>query len=180
VNQRVPSRAPALRHCPIFINYRNDDEPFAAVLVDHALSSRFGPRSVFRASRCIGPGADYELHLVDAVRGAAVLLAIIGPRWITAANGEGIRRLDQPMDWVRREIAEAFQHNARVVPVLLDTKMPSPTELPSAIAQLSRCQYVRLHHRNSVYDLERLTTEVARIVPSLGRPRRSPWRERAY
>jgi len=52
----------------VFINYRNEDEPFGAVLVDHELSVRFGEDRVFRASRSIRPGEDFATAILSAVR----------------------------------------------------------------------------------------------------------------
>jgi len=47
---------------------------------------------------------------------------VIGPRWLAAADDAGIRRLDRPEDWVRRETAEALRRKVLVIPLLL----PSP------------------------------------------------------
>mgnify|MGYP006143684909 CR=1 FL=1 len=45
-----------------------------------------------------------------------LLLALIGPRWVHAVDREGVRRLDKPDDWVRREITEAIQKQAAIRP----------------------------------------------------------------
>ncbi|HYS38375.1 MAG TPA: toll/interleukin-1 receptor domain-containing protein [Pseudonocardiaceae bacterium] len=159
-----PSAAPAT---DIFVNYRTDDEPFGATFIDRELSSHFGPDAVFRDSRSIRPGDDFTEKILPAVRAAKALLAVIGPRWLAATDVDGRPRLTSPDDWVRREIAEAFRHGVRVIPVLLDAELPAERDLPAEINQLARCQYVRVHHRAAEYDVLRLISELTELVPGL-------------
>ncbi len=148
----------------IFVNYRSDDEPFGATFIDRELSSHFGRHTVFRDSRSIRPGEDFVEKILPAVRAAKVLLAVIGPRWLAATDADGGSRLTRPDDWVRREIAEAFRHGVRVVPLLLDAELPAERDLPAEIGRLARCQYVRIHHRHAEHDVGRLIIELAESV----------------
>jgi hypothetical protein len=152
------------------------------VLLDRELTRRFGAEAVFRAGRSIRPSEDFVERLLAAVRHADILIAVIGPRWLTATSTSGRRLLDDEQDWVRREIAEAFRCGIPVLPVLVDDAVfPTADELPSEITKLARCQHLRLHHRNADYDIARLVTELRDLVPgltlitptaSLGRPSR--------
>lgn len=152
----------------VFINYRNDSAAWA-VVIDRELSERFGGESVFRAPRSIRPGEDFEERLLAAVGASAILLAIVGPGWLDQ-DGDGRRRIDAVDDWVRREIAAAFTAGVPVVPILVDdTPRLSAERLPADIERLSRCQYLRLHHRNAGYDLRRIGDELAGLVPRLAR-----------
>jgi hypothetical protein len=151
----------------IFVNYRTEDEPFGAALVDHELSAKFGSAKVFRASKSIPLGEDFADAILSAVRRSTALLVLIGPRWLTATDSNGHRRLDKPDDWVRREIVEALRHKVRIVPILLNTDLPQPDDLPDDIAQLARCQYLRIHHRNSRHDVRRLIEELTELIPQL-------------
>jgi hypothetical protein len=146
----------------IFISYRDRDEPFGAALIDHELSARFGADAVFRDARSIRPGEDYVNALIEGVRRSAVLLVVMGPRWSLSA---GIGWPADLVDWVRLEIAEAFRHHVRVVPVLLGIDPPSEPELPADIALLARCQYVRIRHRYSAHDISHLAQELAALMP---------------
>lgn len=47
------------------------------------------------------------------------MLAVIGPAWTTASTPAGLRRLDLPDDYVRREVGAALAGDARVIPVLV-------------------------------------------------------------
>lgn len=152
------------RPARVFINYRNGDEPYGAVLVDTALCARFGSEVVFRASRSIRPGEDFAEAILGAVRESSVLLVVIGPRWLDAVDAHGRPRLHDPADWVRREILQAFESGVRVVPVLLNADLPQARQLPPALARLSGQQYLRLHYRYAPADLERLVDEVERLL----------------
>jgi len=80
-------------------------------LLDRELAERFGPDAVFRASRSIPPGADFTREILDSLRQCHVLLAVMGPGWLAAGRRAGAHSGD--VDWVHREIAEAFQEIGR-------------------------------------------------------------------
>lgn len=149
----------------IFINFRAQDEPGFAALLQRELSRTFGPNEVFYAGMTIRPGDDFQVRLLEGVRRAAVLLAVIGPRWLTAPHPLGGRAIDREADWIRREIAEAFANDVRVIPILVDdTEWLTNAPLPIDISALSRCQYIRLRHNDLEYDLARIVDNLREIV----------------
>lgn len=155
----------------IFISFRTDDEPFAATLIDHTLSDRFGADQVFRSSRSIRAGDDFDTVIRTVLRRCDVLLAVIGPRWLSAADGTGRRRLHQRDDWVRREIRTALREGTRVVPVLLNgAARPRVEDLPADLADLARKQTLRLAHRHAPQDLDHLVEQLTGLVPELRAP----------
>ncbi|MFD4638203.1 toll/interleukin-1 receptor domain-containing protein [Lentzea sp. NPDC058436] len=146
----------------IFINYRTQDEPGFAALLQRELSRALGAAAVFHAGSCIRPGDDFTAGLLDGVRGAGVLVAVIGARWFTTPHESGGRAVDHESDWVRREIAEAFARGIRVVPVLInDVERLTNASLPADVQRLATCQYLRLRHRDVEFDLARITAELA-------------------
>jgi hypothetical protein len=63
---------------------------------------------------------------------------------------------------VRTEIAEALAGRARVVPVLVESaEMPTVDQLPADIAEIARCQAVRLRHYSVDSDIAALVAELA-------------------
>jgi hypothetical protein len=63
----------------------------------------------------------------------------IGPHWITCSNGLGGRRLDNPEEFVRMEIAAALRRNIRVIPVLVDgASTPRSHDLPDDLESIVR------------------------------------------
>ncbi|MFY1689499.1 toll/interleukin-1 receptor domain-containing protein [Plantactinospora sp. WMMB782] len=153
----------------IFINYRTGDETFAAPVIDERLRREFGDDRVFRDSRSLGPGLDFPPEIWYQLKRSTVLLALIGPRWLTLEDDSGNRRIDHPKDYVRREIRRALKRDIRVIPLLLDGgRMPTEEELPHDIRRLARRQFLPLRTRDLLVDLQRLVDELARIVPRSG------------
>src|SRR5262249_34034703 len=153
----------------VFINYRGEDSHGYGALLYAELSRRFGPELVFLDSASIPAGADFVEHLLDQVRNARVVLAVIGTRWLAVTGPGGGRRIDDPGDWIRRELVAAFAAGVRVIPVLPDdAEMPTEDQLPGELAALGRCQYRRLRHRDASADLARLVTELAELDAGLG------------
>jgi tetratricopeptide (TPR) repeat protein len=152
----------------VFINYRGEDSHSYGALLHAELSRRFGPDLVFLDSESILPGADYVKQLLGGVRTARVVLAVISTRWLAASGPDGTRRIDDPADWIRRELVAAFAAGVRVIPVLTDgAEMPTESDLPTDLAPLARCQYRRLRHRDAAADLARLVTELADLDEDL-------------
>jgi hypothetical protein len=121
----------------VFINYRGDDSYASAALIDRELSNRFGSANVFFDSRSIPAGSDFAEELLARLRASSVLLVVIGPRWLTITDEAGRRRIDDPKDWIRREIVGALAQEIRVIPVLADqAKLPAEADLPVDIVQL--------------------------------------------
>jgi hypothetical protein len=89
---------------------------------------------------------------------------------LTLADEAGQRRIDDPRDWLRREIVAAFTHGLRVVPVLTDeVKLPAEAELPEDIAGLGRRQYVPLRSRYTAVDLAFLVERITEAAPELSK-----------
>ncbi|MBN1313363.1 MAG: TIR domain-containing protein [Anaerolineae bacterium] len=153
-----------MRH--IFINYRRQDsEGYVGRLYDH-LVQHFGSECVFMDVDSIQPGADFLKTLEEAVAACDVLIAVIGPQWLTITDEEGNRRLDQWNDFVRFEIASAIKQKKLIVPVLVgQARMPSPAELPDDIAALSHRNAVELTHKRFGPDVEHLVSALKEIIP---------------
>jgi hypothetical protein len=154
----------------VFINYRGTDCRSYGALLYAELANHFGPDLVFLDNESIPAGADFVSHLLRRVRGAWIVLAVVGPGWLTAADEHGRRRLEDPEDWIRRELVEAFAGGTTVIPVLTDdAPMPTENELPPDIAQLGRCQFRRLRHGEARTDIARLVADMASLEPRLAR-----------
>jgi hypothetical protein len=94
-----------------------------------------------------------------------VLLAVIGPRWLTAAGTRG-RRLDDPADLVRLEIEAALTRGVLVIPVLVGgARMPSTDELPVSLRLLAGRQAVELDPARFSADIDRLAKVLSAAIP---------------
>jgi hypothetical protein len=127
----------------IFLSYRRQDAAGHARLLFQALKARF-PGQVFMdlgGEDGIGPGEDFEVRIEAALARTNVLLAVIGPRWLDARNDLGRRRLDDPRDHLRLEIATALRRGLDIFPVLVGgARMPTAEELPEDLRALAKRQ----------------------------------------
>ncbi|MCA2220026.1 toll/interleukin-1 receptor domain-containing protein [Nonomuraea aurantiaca] len=151
----------------VFINYRNQDEPWAAGLIDVELCARFGKDNVFRASRSVEAG-DFQPQILDRLHTSSALVAVIGSGWASVRGEGGRPRLEEPEDWVRREIEIALAEGIPIIPVLVNAQMPARSAIPESIGELTVQNHTRLHHRTLETDLERLARMIERLLPELG------------
>jgi len=68
----------------IFINYRRDDTIGMAGRLHDRLAQTFGDANLFMDVDHIPVGADFVEHLNKQVAGCDVLLAVIGPDWLSS------------------------------------------------------------------------------------------------
>jgi hypothetical protein len=140
----------------IFLSYRRQDSQSATGRLADDLEAHFGDERVFRDHE-IAAGDDFVAAIRRSVESSTVVLAIVGPRWLTATDAEGRRRLDDRDDFVRLEIELALAAGVAVVPVLVDgATMPSAAELPASLAAFARCQAVELSDRRWRFDVASL------------------------
>ena len=153
----------------IFISYRREDSAGHAGRLYDGLQTRFTGAQVFIDVDSIQPGVDFVKHMQDAVARCDVLLVIIGDEWARITDHEGKRRLDDPQDFVRVEVAAALERDVPVLPVLIEgAKMPEPEELPEDIRPLSRHNAIELSDARWRYDVTRLEDAITRLAPATG------------
>ena len=149
----------------IFVSYRRQESSGLAGRLADRLVDRFGEAQVFIDVDTIEPGVDFAAAIFDAVAACKVLLAIIGPTWLTATDERGRRRLDDPDDIVRLEIEAALTRDVRVIPILVEgAVMPSRADLPESLAGLARLNALFIRHESFRSDAERLGTAIERIL----------------
>jgi hypothetical protein len=152
----------------IFICYRRDDSAGFAGRLDDALTDEFGSDLVFRDLDDIVPGDDFADVITRAVGSCAVLLVVIGPRWLTLKGADGQLRLEHPLDYVRLEICQALEREIRVIPILVGgARMPGREDLPPALAALARRQAHEITESRWDYDVGALI-RVLSAIPGIG------------
>jgi hypothetical protein len=114
----------------IAISYRREDSTPVAGRLHDRLQADFGRGNVFMDFDSIPFGVDFREQIKQTLARARVVVAVIGPNWL-GGRGKGNRRIDDPADFVRLEIALALQRGIPVIPVLVgDTPMPKVETLP--------------------------------------------------
>lgn len=141
----------------VFISYRRDDSQHQADRIFDALRRVVPKKNLFIDIDGIPAGVDFVDHLNKQVEQCDVLLALIGPDWIDTTSADGQRRLEDPRDFVRVEIAAALKRRIKVAPVLLDgATMPLERDLPPDIAELARRNAIEVRRNSFDADAERM------------------------
>lgn len=140
----------------IFVSYRRGPGASeAAGRIADRVAQRAGHDRLFMDVDTVRPGMDFVDAIEEAVATCEVLIAVIDPAWT------GKRRIDDPGDYVRLEVATALRRGVRVIPVLvLGASMPAANDLPPDLSSLSRRQALVLSHERFNSDVEVLLEEL--------------------
>ena len=145
----------------LFISYRRDDSQHQADRLHAALQRVLPSRNIFIDIDGVPAGIDFVRHIGDQVGQCDILLALIGPEWLQVTDTQGRRRLDDPGDFVRIEIATALSRGIIVAPVLLDgARMPRSEQLPSDIAELTKRNAVEVRRTTFNADTQHLVRKL--------------------
>ncbi|TDP89637.1 TIR domain-containing protein [Labedaea rhizosphaerae] len=147
----------------LFINFRVGDGADKAAWLDSELSTVFGRDQVFRSSRSLPLGQDYDPGLWAAVENCSAMIVVVGERWLTDFRA----RLFEPDDIVRKEIATALKAGKPVIPVLEQAGRMRADQLPPDLAPLAKCQYIRLTYRDG-HSIPGFIDRLIQDAPELG------------
>jgi TIR domain len=156
----------------VFISYRRDDSVAWAGRLRDTLGRFCYPERIFRDLEGIPPGKDFVDAIDEALTLVDISIVLIGPRWLNAAHDSGGRRLDDPDDWVRVEIARALERDdVLVVPALVGGAcMPAAEELPDPLQPLARRNAIEISDSRWDYDVGRLMDAMRSAFTELRRP----------
>src|SRR5215207_2431184 len=163
----------------IFISYRREDTAYPAGWLYDRLADRYGGGQVFKDVDSIELGDNFVEVITSAVGSCDVLLALIGPQWLTITDGQGRRRLDSSDDFVRLEIQAALTRKVLVIPILVDgARMPPAEQLPGSLAELVHRQALELSPARFAVDTSRLLRvldkTLGQVQPPAGQPPEAP------
>lgn len=144
----------------LFISYRRGDTAGWAGSLHRDLASLMGPdATIFMDVDGIPPGEDFGKYIDQSVGQCDALIALIGPRW-AGVSSDGTRRIDNPDDFVRLEVASALQRGIRVIPIQVDdAALPGRDELPDPLKPLRDRQAIEVD--NTTWD-----SAITRLVAS--------------
>jgi hypothetical protein len=153
----------------IFISYRREDSEGEAGRLFDDLVRTFGDKSVFLDVAGIPYGRDFRKEIEKKLSGCGVLLAMIGPTWASSLDSDGLKRLDNPNDFVRLEIATALSRDIPVIPVLVrGAKMPRQDNLPPDLRDLPYRNSVELSHTRWNSDVTLLNAALKQYASESG------------
>lgn len=166
----------------IYISYRRQDSGAHAKRLYEALSGDLGVR-VAMDETVFAAGVDFAEGIEAALRASDALVVVIGRDWVNASDASGRRRLDDPNDSIRIEVASALGRGLPVIPVLVDAaSMPLAEDLPDELKPLAMRAAIELTDAHWRHDLARLEQTLSRLTgaapataaPATAAPRAAP------
>ncbi len=154
------------RPAALFISYRRSDTgAFARDLHKH-LAAGFGYERVFMDRAEIRAGQRWAERLDEELARSTVVLALIGPQWLSAQREDFRRRIDADDDWVRRELRVTLAGDQTVIPIYVDGAKPilDAKLLPPDLANLVQRQHLLVTQES----LGRAMGELVRMLEQHG------------
>ena len=150
----------------VFINYRKDDSSWNALALYNELQKYLPRETIFKDFNTIRPGDDFVESIQKALSHCNVLLVVMSKHWLDVKDKNGNRRLDDPDDLVRIEIATAIERNIQVIPVLFDNiPMPTSDQLPDNLKSLPRRQFIEIETTRFESDVKKLADAIKELLP---------------
>ena len=151
----------------VFVSYRRQDSGETVGRIHDRLLQVFDEQRIFLDVDDQDAGEDYRRVIERALEQTNVVLAVIGPHWLTVLDRDGRRRLENSDDMVRVELESALGRSLRIVPVLVEgARMPVASDVPPSLQPL--CYRTAMPVRpdpDFQPDVRRLV-EAIRTVPS--------------
>ncbi len=149
----------------IFISYRRADAAGYVRALMSNLQIAFGNHQVFLDMETIEAGHDFANAIKEAISQCEIVLAVVGPHWLTIENEIGQIRLFETDDFIRLEISTALKCGIPVIPVLVDNaKMPRMESLPQELLEFSNLQAIALTHERWDNDISKLLAAIDNLT----------------
>jgi septum formation protein len=146
----------------VFLSYRRQDSEQSTRSIYLGFRGA-GFNHVFMDTPEIGAGEKWAERIDEELKLAAVVIAVIGPTWLTCQQEDGRRRIDGPDDPVHVELQRALQRRKKIIPVLVDgADPPSPNSLPDDLRELISFQARRLTSENWENDVKALVDSITK------------------
>ncbi len=165
----------------IFISYRITDTGDVTGRIYDYLVQHFGKDRVFKDVQGIDLGLDFRKEIEKALNNCGVMLAVIGPTWLTVTDKEGNRRLDNPGDWVRFEIETALSQEIPLIPLRVKgASLPMESELPESIKEFAyrNATEIKLNDPDFGKDMGWLVAGIQKIIGGVDTSTQIPFNNR--
>ncbi len=160
----------------IFISYRRDDAKAEARSIYQHLERVYGRDRLFMDVDSIQKGLDFTKVLGESLSDTAVMLVVMGRTWLSQQDSSGRRRLDDPADYVKIEVANALRRDISVIPVRVDgARLPRVEELPDDLKDLVLRQGTNITHESFDSDLRGLEADLRKIIDPDEAKSSRPW-----
>jgi pterin-4a-carbinolamine dehydratase len=153
----------------VFISYRRLDSQHATFAIADRLRWAFGVDEIFLDRGSIRSGNEWPESLRRGLEAARVMVVVMGKAWLTTADEWGRRRIDDPKDWVRKEICTGLaQHKegrTHIIPLLLnDTQRLRAEALDAPLQTLADIEPAKLEDDSWEIQLEELIVRISELT----------------
>jgi predicted GNAT family N-acyltransferase len=139
-----------------YISYRRN-RPWQARSL-HTELKRHNYKSILDVGNIL-VGTRFPQAVEHDIRKSQVVFVVIDKEWVEEKDGQ--RPLNNPEDWVRREIELALELEIPIIPLLVENaKMPQQEDLPESLQALTEFQGVQLRNDNFDADLDCIVQEL--------------------
>ena len=148
----------------IFISYRHDDTAKETERLVKRLK-RTQPE-IFHDTSNIQIADNFPEKIEKALSQVNIVLVVIGKKWLDTKDSTGDRRIDDPDDFVRREIAYAIRRKETdsfidIIPVLMPgAKMPQTADLPGELQSLASINASKIRSNNFNASVDSLSRRI--------------------
>ncbi len=161
----------------IFISYRTTDGADKATALARGLGRVFGDDQVFLDKDDLRGGSRWAAEIGRTLGARPVLLLLLTPGLLGAVDAQGRRRIDDPQDPVRQEVATALAAGAELIPLLADgvDALPAGDPLPPPLDRLGEHTWRRLRAYDWDADVQRVVHDLRAlgVMPAAARRRRA-------
>ena len=160
----------------VFLSYRREDTAGRAGRLRDSLVARLGASNVFQDVGSVGPGDPFDEAITAALAVSDATLVVIGPDWLAPTGHTDRPRIDDPDDWVHREVVAALASGRPVVPVLVGgAALPPADALPPDLRPLTGRQAFVLNDEDWHHDLDGLLARLDDTSPKANRRAQWTW-----
>ncbi|MEE9569828.1 MAG: toll/interleukin-1 receptor domain-containing protein [Candidatus Binatia bacterium] len=148
----------------VFISYRREDSGGKVERLCQAFRKYLPGLDVFRDIRGLKASEDWIHRIRNEIDESAVVLAVIGKKWLVV-DDRGVRRISDPEDILQREISWALKKQREIIPVLVSgATMPRKRDLPDQLKKLHRLQAYRIRDAYFAKDVQELSSRIREII----------------
>lgn len=151
----------------IFINYRRTDTQAYAILLKEKIQAAFEHVKVRVDTEDIEIGDPWPEKLTTWLEEATIMISLVGQKWLSSKDKHERRRIDNPEDWVRKEIEYALLKRKTILTVLVDRGQMPPKDAFSQNDKLgdwtANRQFYEIRPNHVTSDFEKLRNRIAEL-----------------
>lgn len=113
----------------------------------------------------IEAGENFDKVIEASIGSSDTVVVVIGRQWAGINDRSGTKRIDDPSDYVRQEIATSLRLNVELVPVLVGgARFPSQNDLPAELREMAFRNALQIEDDAFLAGMDRLIAVLERTT----------------